>query len=248
MVNASHGSLLELARSVSLSPSTVGCEAAGKCGRDTPQGGRLSWLPPGWPARQFSVSLGNALSLSILSCYCHTCQLGCLHILEERALTSPSGYKEAQTNSESALRCRLYLFRGNTGRNRPPWQGTTVTTCMSYFMTGGLGKEQGLNKSLPTERIQERSKGYTTCSTISQNPPCRNPSWLSNALDARKDPESKRLATYVHLWQIHADVWQKSNQHYCYSHAFRETDSLRRTMQIVKCSLLRRRAQGRVSS
>ena len=34
----------------------------------------------------------------------------------------------------------------------------------------------------------------------------------------------------------------------CYSHAFRETDSLRRTMQIVKCSLLRRRAQGRVSS
>ena len=34
----------------------------------------------------------------------------------------------------------------------------------------------------------------------------------------------------------------------CYSHAFRETDSLRRTMQIVKCSLLCRRAQGRVSS
>ena len=36
--------------------------------------------------------------------------------------------------------------------------------------------------------------------------------------------------------------------HHCYSHAFRETDSLRRTMQIVECSLLRRRAQGRVSS
>ena len=34
----------------------------------------------------------------------------------------------------------------------------------------------------------------------------------------------------------------------CYSHAFWETDSLRRTMQIVECSLLRRRAQGRVSS
>ena len=34
----------------------------------------------------------------------------------------------------------------------------------------------------------------------------------------------------------------------CYSHAFRETDSLRRTMQIVECSLLSRRAQGRVSS
>ena len=34
----------------------------------------------------------------------------------------------------------------------------------------------------------------------------------------------------------------------CYSHAFRETDSLRRPMQTVKCSLLCRRAQGRVSS
>ena len=34
----------------------------------------------------------------------------------------------------------------------------------------------------------------------------------------------------------------------CCSHAFRETDSLRRTMQIVECSLLHLRAQGRVSS
>ena len=34
----------------------------------------------------------------------------------------------------------------------------------------------------------------------------------------------------------------------CYSHAFRETNSLGRTMQIVECSLLHRRAQGRVSS
>ena len=32
------------------------------------------------------------------------------------------------------------------------------------------------------------------------------------------------------------------------SHAFRETNSLRRTMQIVECSLLPQRAQGRVSS
>ena len=30
----------------------------------------------------------------------------------------------------------------------------------------------------------------------------------------------------------------------CYSHAFRETNSLRRTMQIVKCSLLHRRAKA----
>ena len=32
------------------------------------------------------------------------------------------------------------------------------------------------------------------------------------------------------------------------SRAFQETNSLRRTMQIVECSLLHRRAQGRVSS
>ena len=35
---------------------------------------------------------------------------------------------------------------------------------------------------------------------------------------------------------------------FCCSHAFRETNSLRRTMQIVELSLLRQRAQGRVSS
>ena len=34
----------------------------------------------------------------------------------------------------------------------------------------------------------------------------------------------------------------------CYSHASRETNSLRRTMQRVECSLLHQRAQGRVSS
>ena len=34
----------------------------------------------------------------------------------------------------------------------------------------------------------------------------------------------------------------------CYSHAFWETNSLRRTMQIVECSLLPWWAQGRVSS
>ena len=35
---------------------------------------------------------------------------------------------------------------------------------------------------------------------------------------------------------------------YCCSHMFQETNSLRRTMQIVECSLLHQRVQGRVSS
>ena len=34
----------------------------------------------------------------------------------------------------------------------------------------------------------------------------------------------------------------------CCSHAFQKTDSLRGTMQIVECSLLHQRSQGRVSS
>ena len=34
----------------------------------------------------------------------------------------------------------------------------------------------------------------------------------------------------------------------CCSHALQETNSLRRTVQIVECSLLHQRAQGRVSS
>ena len=51
---------------------------------------------------------------------------------------------------------------------------------------------------------------------------------------------SLSLATVHHVGQVMRFL--------CCSHAFRETDSLRRTMQIVKCSLLRRRAQGRVSS
>ena len=38
------------------------------------------------------------------------------------------------------------------------------------------------------------------------------------------------------------------NEISCCSHAFRETNSLRRTMQIVECSLLHQWAQGRVSS
>ena len=46
-------------------------------------------------------------------------------------------------------------------------------------------------------------------------------------------------------------IWEDQGHHShrcCYSHAFRETNSLRRTMQIVECGLLHQRAQGRVFS
>ena len=51
-----------------------------------------------------------------------------------------------------------------------PWPGTTVTICMSCFMTGDPGKENGTNKPPPTGRVWERSKGDTTCPSTSQNP------------------------------------------------------------------------------
>ena len=74
-----------------------------------------------------------------------------------------------------------------------------------------------------------------------------------------EDPLEKGITTHSSIlaWRI---LWtekpvvlqsmglQSGTQLSCYSHAFRETNSLRRTMQIVECSLLHRRAQGRVSS
>ena len=61
-------------------------------------------------------------------------------------------------------------------------------------MTGGPGKEHGTNKPPPTGRVRERSKGDTTCLTISQNPSLWHPSWLNKACTTRKDSESEWLA------------------------------------------------------
>ena len=65
---------------------------------------------------------------------------------------------------------------------------------MSCFTTGGPGKEQGTDTSPPTKRVQERSKGDTTCPTTSQNPSLWHPSWLNKACTTRKDSESEWLA------------------------------------------------------
>ena len=56
--------------------------------------------------------------------------------------------------------------------NHPPWPGTVVTICVSYFMTGEPSKEHGTNKPPPIGRVQERSKGDATCPSTSQNPSC----------------------------------------------------------------------------
>ena len=64
---------------------------------------------------------------------------------------------------------------------------------MSCFRTGGPGNEDGTKKPPPTGRVQERSKGDTTCPTTSQNP-CWHPSWLNKVCTTRKDSESEWFA------------------------------------------------------
>ena len=83
---------------------------------------------------------------------------------------------------------------GNGDWNCPPWPGSIVTICISYFMTGSPGEEHRTNKPPLTGRIRERSKGDAACPSTSQNPPCWHPSWLSNAWTIRKDPESEQQA------------------------------------------------------
>ena len=65
---------------------------------------------------------------------------------------------------------------------------------MSCFMTGGPGKEHETNKPPPTRRVQERSKGDSTCPTTSQNPSLWHSSWLNKACTTRKKCESEWLA------------------------------------------------------
>ena len=52
---------------------------------------------------------------------------------------------------KSSNSCAPGDFQGkHTDGNHPPWPGTGVTVFVSYFTTGGPGKEQGTNKP-PTE-------------------------------------------------------------------------------------------------
>ena len=65
---------------------------------------------------------------------------------------------------------------------------------MSCFKAGDPGKEHRTNKPLPTGRVQEGSKGDSTCPTTSQNPSCWHPSWLIKACTTRKTSESEWMA------------------------------------------------------
>ena len=65
---------------------------------------------------------------------------------------------------------------------------------MSYFTKGGPGKEYGTNKPPPTGRIQERSKGDSTCLTNLPESSSLESPWLSDVHTTRKEPESRWLA------------------------------------------------------
>ena len=82
----------------------------------------------------------------------------------------------------------------HTDWKSPPWPISTVTICMSCFMTGDPDKEYGTNKPPPTWRVWERSKGDTACPSTSQNPSRLHPSWLSDACATRKDSEFEWLS------------------------------------------------------
>ena len=102
---------------------------------------------------------------------------------KETSAPVPKKYLEYEVSQRGVVKGKY------TDWTRPPWPGTRATICMSYFMPGGPGKEHGTNKPPPSRRVQERSKGDTTCLTTSLNP-LWHPSWLSDACTSRKDSES----------------------------------------------------------
>ena len=88
--------------------------------------------------------------------------------------------------------------RGNTDWNRPPWPGTTVTTCMSYLKQDALVRNVELTSYHQLEEFRKGQKEIGDSSPYvlptSQNPSHWNPSWLSDVCTTRRDPESEWLA------------------------------------------------------
>ena len=86
--------------------------------------------------------------------------------------------------------------RGNTDWNHPPWPGSTVTICMSYFMTRGPDKEYGTNKPPSTGRIWGQVKRRHQ-SIMSYKPP-------------------RILLAGIHLgWAMRAPSWRRLSQNDC---------------------------------
>lgn len=59
---------------------------------------------------------------------------------------------------------------GNTDRNSPPWPGTKVTTCMSYFTTGGPVRNMELKSH---HQLEEPGKGQKETPVLMSHQPSR---------------------------------------------------------------------------
>ena len=82
----------------------------------------------------------------------------------------------------------------HTDWNRPPCPGTIVTIYMSYFITGGPGKERGTTKPSP---IRSVGKGQKEMPRVLPPPRILLPGMhlgLSSVCTIRKDSESEWLA------------------------------------------------------
>ena len=100
-------------------------------------------------------------------------------------------YAVCETERERIKTGFISLVSGNTDWNCPPWWGTIVTICMSYFRAGDPGKKHRINKPPPTRRIWERSKGDRRSQSI-----C--PTNL---------PESSSLESILAEWCKHPQEW-----------------------------------------
>lgn len=69
---------------------------------------------------------------------------------------------------------------GNTDRNSPPWPGTKVTTCMSYFTTGGpvWTWSQKATTNWKNLKGQKETPSPYVSPKLFQNLSCWNPFWL----------------------------------------------------------------------
>ena len=82
--------------------------------------------------------------------------------------TTERSYRRKRPPSQLATKQQILSIKslagvvsgGTLNWNHPPWPGTIVTICVSYFTTGP-GKEHGTNKPPPARRVWERSKGDT---------------------------------------------------------------------------------------
>ena len=77
--------------------------------------------------------------------------------------------------------------------NCPPWPGSIVTICMSYFTIGSPGKEHRLTKPLQLEEFGKGQKEMLRVLPPPRNPSHWHPSW-PKVCTTRKDPESEWLA------------------------------------------------------